>query len=130
VARMTLPCQLRCLPRSLWLMLLALSRQKQHRHAHDAGDNYSVWQCTGIKPLSAESNAAYDARQSTKYGENRPQHEERKWQQLARAKGPGCPVKRPLRIAVEGLGKKSVELRYATKIQLLQHFVFLMICAS
>jgi hypothetical protein len=64
-----------------------------------------------FKPMSAEQKAVYDARQSLKYDEEGLQREERKQQQLARATGPGRPVKRPMLIAQEDLDKKLRELR-------------------
>jgi hypothetical protein len=66
-----------------------------------------------FKPMSAEQKAVYDARQSAKYTEERLQREERKQQQLARATGPGRPVKRPMLLAPD---KKLRELRDSRQV--------------
>jgi hypothetical protein len=66
--------------------------------------------------MSAEQKAVYDARQSAMYAEERLQREEIKQQQLARAKGPGRPVKRPMLLAPEDLDKKIRELRDSRQV--------------
>jgi hypothetical protein len=60
-----------------------------------------------FKPMSAEQKAVYDTMLSAKYAEERLQREEKKQQQLARATGPGRPVKRPMLLAPEDLDKKG-----------------------
>jgi hypothetical protein len=60
-----------------------------------------------FEPMSAEQKTVYDAMQSAKYAEERLQREEKEQQQLARATGPGRPVKRPMLLAQEDLDKKG-----------------------
>jgi hypothetical protein len=79
----------------------------------------SFWHRTGFEcfqSMSAEQKAVYDARQSAKYAKERLQWEERKQQQLARATGPGCPVKRPMLLTPEDLDKKLGELRDSRQV--------------
>jgi hypothetical protein len=86
-----------------------------------------------FKPMSAEQKAAYDARQSAKHAEKRLQREERKQQQLARATGPGRPVKRPMLLAPEDLDKKFRELQDSRQVAgqpVLQHLSVLQAVAS
>jgi hypothetical protein len=86
-----------------------------------------------FKPMSAEQKAVYDARQSVKYAEERLQREESKQQQLARATGPGRPVKRPMLLAPEDLDKKLRELRDSRQVAgqpVLQHPSVLQAVAS
>jgi hypothetical protein len=66
--------------------------------------------------MSAEQKAVYDTRHSAKYAEERLQWEERKQQQLARATGPGRPVKLPMLLAPEDLDKKLWELRDSRQV--------------
>jgi hypothetical protein len=63
-----------------------------------------------------QRNRNVDARQSAKYAEERLQREERKQQQLARAKGPGRRVKSPMLLAPEDLDKKLSELRDSQQV--------------
>jgi hypothetical protein len=83
--------------------------------------------------MSAKQKAVYDARQCAKYAEERLQREERKQQQLARATGPGRPVKRPMLLAPEDLDKKLRELRDSRQVAgqpVLQHPSVLQAVAS
>jgi hypothetical protein len=66
--------------------------------------------------MLAEQKAVYDARQSAKYAEERLQREERNQQQLARATGPGRPVKSPMLLALKDSDKKFRELRGSRQV--------------